>query len=193
MIALFALSLPGCGEAPAVLFEMKDLKEVADQYSLEDAKRDGYVIIEDGSVTSGEKNWQRFVDLTKEKTPCKIRVVHYYNIGDPSRYEPSYYESIKNKYPKMYILELDYDGKKFRVSHYEEDKLYEAEFKYLMKYEGKKETGIAAYGDYVKYVLVDDDTVTWNDILRGMLSSRLGDAIPHCEIYSEMKHEEGDQ
>lgn len=185
-LTLFALFLPGCGEAQAIPGDMKELKEVADHYSLEDAKCDGYVIIEDGDVKSGEENWQSFVDLTVEKTPCKIRVVHYYTLGEPSHYEPEYYESIKDEYPKMYILELDYDGERFRVSHFEDDKLYQSEFKYLMKYEGEAETLSATYKAYVRYVLVNDDKVTWNDIMHGMLSSRTGDYIPHHVIYTDL-------
>lgn len=186
IIMLFALLLPGCGEAPAIPGEMKDLKEVADHYSLEDAKRDGYVIIEDGSVTHGKENWLSFVALTQERTPCKSRVVHYYTLGDPSHYDPEYYESIKDDYPVMYILELEYDGDKFRVSHFEDDKLYQSEFKYLMKCEGEAETNSATYKAYVRYVLVNDDKVTWSDIWRGMISSRFGDYIPHQKIYSEL-------
>lgn len=189
---LLVLFLFGCGKAP-MPDEWKDLKYVADNFSLEDAKGDGYVVIEDGSVTCGEDIWQNFVDLSAEKTPCKIRVVHYYTIGDPSHYDPAYYESIKNEYPKMYILELAYNGETFCVSHYEEEKLYQSEYKYLMRYGGKAETRDATYTSYVRYVLVNDDRVTWNDIIRGMLSSQYGDYIPHSQIYTDMVYKGEDK
>lgn len=188
-ITIFVLFLCGCGKAPTP-DEWKDLKDVADNYSLEDVKRDGYVVIEDSSVSCGEDIWHNFVDLSAEKTPCKIRVVHYYTIGDPSHYDPTYYESIKDDYPKMYILELDYNGETFCVSHYEADKLYQSEYKYLMRYEGKAETRNATYTSYLKYVLVNDDQVTWSDIIHGMLSSKLGDSIPHRQIYTELVYKE---
>jgi len=41
---------------------------------LEDAKREGYVVIEDGDVTFGQEAWQNFVDLSSKKIPCKIRL-----------------------------------------------------------------------------------------------------------------------
>jgi hypothetical protein len=189
---LLVLFLSGCGKA-STPDEWKNLKDVADNFSLEDAKCDGYVVIEDGSVTSGEDIWQNFVDLSAEKTPCKIRVVHYYTIGDPSHYDPTYYESIKDDYPKMYILELVYNGETFCVSHYEEEKLYQSEYKYLMRYEGKAETRDATYTSYVKYVLVNDDKVTWNDITHGMLSSQFGDYIPHSQIYTDLVYREEDK
>jgi len=189
---LFALFLSGCGKA-TIPDEWKDLKGVTDNFTLEDAKREGYVVIEDGNVICGEDTWQSFVALSGKKTPCRIRVVHYYNIGDPSHYDPAYYESIKDEYPKMYIYELSYDGDMFHVSHYEEEKLYQSEYKYLMRYEGEAETKDATYTSYVRYVLVNDDKVTWDDIFHGMLSSRLGDYIPHKQIYKDLVYKEGEQ
>lgn len=182
---LLVLFLPGCGKA-SMPDEWKDLKEVTDSFSLEDAKLDGYVVIEDGDVTCGENMWQDFVNLSAKKTPCKIRVVHYYTIGDPSHYDPTYYESIKDDYPKMYIFELVYNGETFSESHYEEEMLYYSEYKYLMRYEGEAETYNATYTSYVRYVLVNDDKVTWNDIMHGMLSSQFGAYIPHSSIYTDL-------
>lgn len=186
---LLVLFLSSCGKAPTP-DEWKDLKDVADNYSLEDAKREGYVVIEDGDVSCGEDTWQNFADLSAEKTPCKIRVVHYYTIGDPSHYDSTYYESIKDDYPKMYILELVHNGETFCVSHYEEEKLYQSEYKHMMRYEGKAETREATYTSYVRYVLVDDDKVTWNDITHGMFSSQLGDFIPHNVVYTDLIYKE---
>lgn len=191
-VVLLVLFLSDCAKAPTS-DEWKDLKDVTDNYTLEDAKRDGYVVMEDGSVTSGKDTWQSFVDLTAQKTPCKVRVVKYYTIGDPSRYDPAYYESIKNDYPMMYINELVYNGETFCVSHYEEEKLYKSEYKYLMKYWGEAETQDAIYSSYIRYVLVNDDKVTWNDIIHGMASSRLGDYIPHSQIYTDLVYKEEDK
>lgn len=173
--------------------EYEDLKYVADNYTLEDAKREGYVIIEELRVTYGEDTWQTFFDMTKDKIPCKVRVAHYYTIGDKIQYEPEYYETIKDEYPKIYILELVYDGETYSVSHYEEERLYQNEFKYLMKYEGKAETACARYDSYVRYVLVDDDSLTWEDIMRGLLSSHSGAYIPHRQIYTNLIYKEDNQ
>ena len=191
-LMLLILFLSGCGKAPTP-DEWKDLKEAAENYSLEDAKRDGYVVIEDGDVTFGEDIWQNFFNLSAKKTPCKIRVVHYYTLDDPSHYDPAYYESIKDDYPEMYILELVFNGEAFIVRHYEEEKLYESEYKYLMKYEGEAETRDAIYTSYVRYVLVNDDKVTWNDILHGMISAQAGDYIPHRTIYTDLVYKEGNK
>lgn len=182
---LLVFSLSGCVKEPAA-DEWKDLKDVAGSFSLEDAKRDGYVVIEDSKVTGGKDTWQNFVELSAKKKPCKIRVVHHYTIGDPSHYDPTYYESIKDDYPKMYIFELVYNGEVFSESYYEGEKLYQSEYKYLMKYEGNAENQNATYTSYVRYVLVNDDKVTWSDIWRGMLSSQSGALIPNSQIYTDL-------
>ena len=193
LATLFVLLVTGCHKATTPDEEWVDLKDVADNYSLEDARLDGYVIIEDLSVTYGEDIWHDFVDLSTENTPCKVRVVHYYTLDDASRYDPTYYESIKDDYPMMYIFELDYDGDIFSVSHYEEDRLIQSEYKYLMRYEGEPNTLHATFTSYVRYVLVNDDKVTWEDIFHGMLSSQSGTNIPHSSIYTDLAYKEGDQ
>ena len=188
---LLVLFLSGCHKTTRHEEEWMDLKDAADNYSLEDAKRDGYVVIEDLSVTYGEDTWQDFVDLSAENTPCKVRVVHYYTIDDASHYDPAYYASIKDDYPMMYIFELIYNGETFNESHYEEDRLYQEEYKYLMRYEGEPDTPYATFSSYVRYVLVNDDKVTWEDIFRGMISSQHGANIPHSQIYIDLLYREG--
>ena len=186
---LLALLLSGCKKV-STPDEWKDLKEVADNYSLEDAKRDGYVIIEDLSVTYGEETWQSFVNSSAEKIPCNVRVVHYYTLDDASHYDSEYYESIKDDYPMMFIFEIIYNGETFSESHYEEDRLYQSEYKYLMRYEGEPDTQNATFTSYVRYVLVNDDNVTWDDIMHGMLSSQSAANIPHSQIYTDLAYRE---
>lgn len=192
-VVLLIFFLSGCGKTIA-RDGWEDLKYASDNYTLEDAKKAGYVIVENSSLTHGKDTWQEFVDLSSQKKkPCKVRVVHWYTIGEPEHYDPNYYESKKNDYPKMYIMELEYDGKKFRIRHYEGEKLYSSEFKYLMRYEGEAESPYATFTSYVRYILVNDDKVTWNDIMRSMISSRTGDYIPHRQVYADLVFKEGEQ
>lgn len=198
VVLIIALVLSGCGRtlspiksAASTPDEWKDLKYVAEHYSLEDARRDGYVIMEDGSVTSGEDIWEDFVRTSEKKASCKVRVVHYYTLGEPDQYDSSYYESVKDDYPAMYILELEYDGETFHERHYEEDELYQVEYKYLMRYEGEAEIPQATYTSYIRYVLTNDNTVTWDDIMHGITSSKFGDYIPHSMIYADLVYKEG--
>jgi len=137
-------------------------------------------------LPSDKKHGRILLICLPRKYRVKFRVVHYYPIGDSSNYDPEYYESIKDDYPKMYILELVYNGEIFRVSHYEGEELYESEFKYLVKYEGKAETPDATYTSFVRYVLVNDDKVTWDDIMHGVSVPGLGDYISYRVIYTDL-------
>ena len=38
-----------------------------------------------------------------------------------------------------------------------------------------------------RYVLTNENTVTWEDIVNGMLSSQSGDAIDHYSVYTVME------
>lgn len=58
----------------------------------------------------------------------------------------------------------------------------------MMRYEGKTKSGSM----YVRYVLVNDDTVTWDNIIRGCFSSKFDDLIPYFEVYTKV-YEEGKQ
>lgn len=187
---LLALILYGCSKAP-LSDDWEDLKYVADNYTLEDAKRECYVLMENGSVTFGKEIWHDFIDLVDKGKPCKIRVSHYYTFEDPSHYDRSYYESIKDDYPMMFTFELDCKDDIFYLSHYEEERLYQSEYKYLMRYEGEAETPTATFTSYVRYVLVNDDTVTWKDICSGMLSSYSAANIEHDQIYTELFFKDG--
>lgn len=182
---LIALLLYGCSKA-LTTDEWENLKYVADNYTLEDAKDADYVVIENGSVTFGKDIWQDFVDLSGKKKPCKIRVSHYYTFVSPSHYDSELYESMKDDYPKIYTFELEYKDETFYLSHYEEERFYQSEYKYLMRYEGMAESYNAKYTSYVRYVLVNDDTVSWKDIMHGMLSSQSGAYIAHNQIYAEL-------
>mgnify|MGYP000918393669 CR=1 FL=1 len=55
-----------------------------------------------------------------------------------------------------------------------------------MKYEGRPSSETAVFSEYTYYVLVNDNTVSWDDIEHGMLSSRLGDWIDHFKVYSDL-------
>ena len=48
----------------------------------------------------------------------------------------------------------------------------------------------ATFTSYVRYVLVNDDKVTWDDIIHGMLSSKFDANIPHSQIYTELVFKE---
>ena len=69
----------------------------------------------------------------------------------------------------------------------EGNKAYERNYRYLMHYTGESPTANAAYDTYSRYVLVNDQKVTWEDIQRGMYSSKFGDYIAHDTVYVDLQ------
>ena len=158
-----------------------DLKTASETYSVKDAEAAGYVIIAGLQVTAGQKRWDDFVLRTESGKPAKIRILHH----DPS----GMLNNNSDPDTQSYITEVEFDGEKYisrSFKHGQLGKLHEEEYRYMMRYEGKPESPHANYGHYLRYVLVNDNTVTWEDIERGMLSSQSGDYIPHEEVYTDL-------
>ncbi|MBO4560159.1 MAG: hypothetical protein J5712_08780 [Lachnospiraceae bacterium] len=164
---------------------------------LEKAINSGFVIMENGSVAYGKEIWQDFYGKVSSGEPADVRIGHYYTLDDHQDTESVYYIANKEDHPCIFLSELTYDGSQFFISplHSTEDgyAAYEQEgydspasqWKYLMHYTGKPRSQTALFSEYDKYVLVNDDTLTWERIQWGMLSSQLGDYVPYTEVYNE--------
>jgi len=171
-----------CTKTPDVL----PYSQLPDDYSLKNAKADGCIVFENLDITSGQSEWEHFVEKTTNGESSKVRLAFYYTLGDPSHYAEEYYEEIKNDYPVLYIMDLSYDGEKFKLYRTEDGQEHSSEYKKLVRYTGKPRSANATYSQYVFYVLVDDDSVTWEQIEDGLLSSQFGDRIDHYKVYSDL-------
>ncbi len=163
------------------------LKQLSDNYSLDDAKSDNCVVFEDGDITYGQAVWDSFIKKTGNGKSTTVRLGFYYTLGDPSHYSEEYYEEIKDDYPVLYINDLSFDGKKYKIESIEDGQLISKEYKYLLKYNGQPSSVSALFSEYTYYVLVNDNTVTWDDIEHGMISSQFGDFIDHYRVYSDLE------
>lgn len=152
------------------------------------AKKDGAVVFEDGDVTAGQSVWERFVSDVDAGKCASVKLTYYYTLGDASHYDPEYYESIKDEYPAIYNKELFFDGKVFTIESMEDGKKISKTYPYLMKYEGKPNSETAIFSDYVYYVLVNDNSVTWDEIEWGMFSSQSDAWIEHEQVYSDLTY-----
>ncbi len=180
VLLLLAVFLTACAKNSASSF----LTQLPGDYTLDDAKTDGCVVYEDGSITDGQQAWDAFVAATNSAKAASVRLAFYYTLGDPSHYAKEYYEEIKDKYPVLSLQDLRFDGKKYTIQSMEDGKLDTKEYKYLLRYEGKPGSSDAIFSHYVYYVLVQDDTVTWDQIEHGMISSQSGDWIDHRTVYT---------
>ena len=164
---------------------------------LKAAKESGYVIMEDGSVIGGKEKWLSFYEKVSEGEAADVRIVYIYTLDNVNCTE-EYYEAEKDNYPTLFASELVYDGDGFTTSplHYDGSGFsasyiegYDSPpttWKYLMRYTGKPSSATALFSDYDRYVLVNDNTVSWEDIEQGMYSSQLGDGIPFDEVFCEL-------
>lgn len=190
--ALTALScvllLAGCGRTQPV--PLPPLEELPADYSLEQAREDGCVIHEDSDIASGQEAWEEFLKASSAGKAAAVRLANYYTLDDPSRYDPDYYESIKDDYPLLYVSDLTFDGKVYTVSGLEDGERWTQTYSHLKRFEDKAETHSAVYDSYIRYVLVDDETVTWSQLMHGVLSSRSGDYIPFRSVYTDYIYNE---
>lgn len=168
------------------------LKNISQDYTLEDAKIDGCVCFDNGDITEGQKIWDEFVNTTNKQEDATVRLAFYYSL-DEEQCDPEYYESVKDEYPVLYIQELTYKDDSYTIRWFEEGEEIKKTYKYLMKYEGEPESETALYESYLRYVLTNDNTVTWERIWRSLASSRLGDAIDHKVVYQKYNYNHNTQ
>ena len=81
---------------------------------------------------------------------------------------------------------MSFDGKKYIIESVEDGKRFSKEYQYLVKYEGRPNSATATFSKYTYYVLVDDNTVTWDDIEHGMFSSQSGYWIEPYRVYLDL-------
>jgi len=131
--------------------------ELPEDYTIEDAKRDGCVVIENFSFTSGETEWEDFLELTKKCISATIRIVSYYQNDTIS---------------ELTIKDLLFDGSTYYVI--QKDGIAE-QYKYLKHYPLEN-------GD--KYILCDIKDISWDEIFHSLLSSDLRNHIRYKYIFS---------
>lgn len=182
---LLIFVITGCKQSNSLI----PLEELPDNYSLEQAKKDGCVTHENGDITQGKEIFEAFFNTTKSGKTDEVRLAFYYTPDDPSGYAPEYYESVKNDYPCLYIQDLSFDGQQYTIHWYEDGKEIIRNYSYIMKYEGQAESPTASYKSYIRYVLTNDDKVTWQKLMHGMFSSKMEDYIDHISVCTDLIYE----
>jgi len=177
--------LASCSKNASTTIDYTPYAEIPKDYSLEKAKADGLVVFENSDITSGQTVWDEFWKNTQDGTPCMVRLAYYYTLGDPSQYAPEYYEEEKDKYPMLFVHDLYFNGNTYTLFYIEEKQEYSFEYKYLKKFEETPESDTAIYSESIRYILVNDNDVTWEQIFRGIISSQYGAGIDHQTVYTK--------
>lgn len=168
------------------------LENLPDNYSLEDARLDGCVCFDNGDVTEGQRIWDEFVDAVNAKKDASVRLAFYYTL-DEEQCDPEYYQSVKDEYPVLFIQDLTFNNGTYTLRWFEDGKEICKNYKYMMRYEGEPKSDTALYESYLRYVLTNANKVTWEQIEKGMISSRIGDAIDHQTVYVDLNYNVGKQ
>ena len=148
------------------------------------SKKGSAVVFEDLKCTAGDKIWDEFYQTVCKGEAASVLCAHYYTL-DKGSVSDELYEAEKDLYPMLFFYTIEYDGNKFTVTvrqSTEKEPEYEEQFKYLMHYTGDAPV-LASYSSYDDYVLVDDPTVTREEIMAGIVSSQPGAGAKHYFIY----------
>ena len=73
ILSVLLLSITGCGQSGSLI----PLEELPEDYSLEQAKKDGCITREDGDIIQGMERFQQFYDATQSGKADKVRLAYY--------------------------------------------------------------------------------------------------------------------
>ena len=180
--------LAEAGEDYVQLYRYSPSKAV-DPSLLEQAKEDGKIVMENGHAASGQALWNTFYTFTDQGKRISADIVHYNTMQDLGiHYDKTYYEVYKADYPALYEYELIYDGDTFTMKWTDNGMEQEREYKYLRKFEDMLPSAQSSKEPQkiTHYALTNDNTASWEDLLKGTASSQYGAYIDYYIIYSEL-------
>lgn len=179
---LCLLFFTGCGGQK----ELTPPEGLPKNYSLDQAKTDNCVVIEDSALTSGQEAWGAFEKAAGAGKTAFVRLYQQFALGGPSGYDPEYYESIKDDYPLMFVRNLSYDGERFAVVRYKDVQRLDSSHSLLRRFEEESRSNAEDYDAYVFYVLTDDAEITYDQLWAPLDSSQclpLESRIPFDILY----------
>ena len=148
---------------------IKPLENLPELYSGEQAMIDGCLVTRDGEVSENLAVLKDFIETTSRGEPAFIRIVNWY-YGEESHYTAE---------------DLTYDGSQYILEWIEDGRRQSRSYRYLKHFSGEKERENIAYDAYEHYVLVNDNSVSWQQIWESLISSQFGAAIDHWTICSD--------
>lgn len=149
---LFIILLAGCDTSSY----RTPLDEIPDNYSIEDAKLEICLIVEDYDITYGDELLDDFLKNVEDGQTSALRIVTRYPDEE-----------------KLHVSELLYDKGKYTYDTSEDHPDYPKTYSYMIV-----DQDSSSLADTL-YILVNDETVTYHDIMQGMLSSQWNAQIEH--------------
>lgn len=135
--------------------------------------------------TSGQEAWEEFLNAAEAGKAASVRLCSYYTLDDPSRYDPDYYESVKDDYPMMFLKDLSYDEERFTTLSYEEGQRHEETYSFLRR---REQTVPSSGVKIIQYIITDDAESSLEKIGSQLYSSSFSseDWIPFDIVYQEI-------
>jgi len=140
------------------------LEELPELYSAEQAMIDGCFVTEDGTARENKELFQDFAVCSWNGMPGVIRTVNWH-YGEDSRWS---------------AYDLSFDGEMYTLTTLENTYT----FRYLKQFTGEKAWEGADHDAFDYYVLVNDDAVTFEDIMSGKLDMSDWKNPAHWTVYA---------
>lgn len=161
---------------------------------IEAVKRNGFVVSRGMEPPYARELMDEFLKKSEAGEPASVRIAKVYDLSGNMSSELK--KATKQDHPSLFLMELSFDGNTYTVSPINriEDAYELAErkgidsskksWKYLKRLTDVPRVESALYKSAERYVLVNDDSITWDDLINGTLSSRMGDYIPFEEVFT---------
>jgi beta-lactamase regulating signal transducer with metallopeptidase domain len=141
------------------------LNELPEVYSAEQAMIDGCFVTEDGTARENKELFQDFAVCSWNGMPGVIRTVNWH-YGEDSRWS---------------AYDLNFDGSVYTLTTLENTYT----FRYLKQFTGEKAWEGADHDAFDYYVLVNDYSVTFEDIMSGKLDMSDWENPAHWTVYAD--------
>lgn len=141
------------------IYNVAPLDELPKHYNLEEASIDQVVITENGIQLANAEVWAEFWDATRHHIPASVRCM---NISESS----------------SDIYDIEFDGGEYHYRTMRNGELWDISYRYLLFFSGDAPEN-ADYDAFEYFVLVNDSSVTWEQIQRSYISSQSADEVDH--------------
>lgn len=148
------------------------LEELPEIYGAEQAMIDGCFVQTDGVARENKELFREFAENAWNGIPGLIRL-----------YNCSYSEGFR-----WSAVDLSYDGNVYTLtSQYSIDGNSTYTYRYLKHFTGEKAWENADHDAFEYYILVNDDSITWQDISGGRLNDQEG-GLAHWTVYADFTY-----
>ena len=161
-----------------------DFTKLPVNYSLQRAKDDNCVVIEDSEMTSGHEVWSVFLDNVTGGKDCMVRIAHYYTLSEQG-VSAEYYQANKDNYPYMHICDVYFtQGFFLRYDYSDSTSPQISTWLYLLFLDDIPSNAQARYTGALHFTLANDDSLTWSQINASQYSSLWGATLPYSNLYT---------